>query len=126
MEDNFKLLAQLDTNPNIEISKCKHENIIIENHKKICEECGIDVEEIVSFQKEWRYYGTTDSRLYSDPNRCQARKILKRSIRNDIMNMSLSERIIDIADDLYNNVAQGIHRGKSRKGIVFACVFSRI
>lgn len=125
MEENFKLFDKLDKKgtQSHKISNCKHDNIIIEDHKKICEECGTHLDEIISFKKEWRYYGNSDSKLYSDPTRCQSRKNLQRSIRNDIMNMNLSERIIHIADDLYNQVSQGIHRGKSRKGIIFACVF---
>lgn len=126
MTDHFELfdtaLAKYSI-PEEDKNKCKHENIVMDSHKKICEDCGTDLDEIVSFKKEWRYYGNADTKLYSDPNRCQLRKIPKRTIRNDINNMGLSDRIIDLADDLYNKISTGIHRGNSRKGIVFACVF---
>ena len=123
MNSDFKLFELSETNDTISTNECKHENVIIDCHKKICEDCGSDLDEIVSFKKEWRYYGNNDSKLMSDPNRCQIRKKNIRGIHNDISNMGLSDRIINIANNLYNLIAKGIHRGKSRKGIIFACVF---
>ena len=124
MESNFKLFELSQPQINLlDNNICKHENIIIDNYKKCCEDCGINLDKVVSFKKEWRYYGNSDSKFISDPNRCQIRKQNIRGIHNDIANLGLSDRIIDIANNLYNTVAKGIHRGNSRKGIIFACVF---
>ena len=76
MNSDFKLFELSETKYTISTNECKHENVIIDCHKKVCEDCGSDLDEIVSFKKEWRYYGNNDSKLMSDPNRCQIRKNL--------------------------------------------------
>ena len=75
-------------------------------------------------EKEWRYYGSSDSKRSSDPNRVQIRKSTERNIRKDVENMGFSEKIINSADTLYTEVTKGqIYRGNSRKAIIFACIF---
>ena len=92
MESDFKLFELSQDKNNSElINICKHENIIIEGHKKICEDCGRDVNEVIFFKKEWKYYGICDSKLTSDPTRCQRRKKNNRGINNDIANLALSD-----------------------------------
>ena len=122
MNSDFKLF-DLSGTVNSDSNECKHNNVILDCQKKICEDCGHHLDELISLKKEWRYYGNCDSKFINDPNRCQKRKNNIRGIRNDIIHMGLSERIIDIANNLYNLIANGIHRGNSRKGIIFACVF---
>ena len=120
-EEEPKVQVHLE-NPWAEDS-CKHENITTEKNITICEDCGEELEGVVAFDKEWRFYGSNDNRFSADPNRCQMRKDPGRTIYNDVKNLNLGDSIITIADDLYKTVTDGsIHRGNRRKGIIFACV----
>ena len=102
---------------------CRHEHTTTEKNITICEDCGEELEGVVTFDKEWRFYGSNDNRFSADPNRCQMRKDTERSIYNDVKNLDLSDNIVTIADRLYKEVTKGqIHRGNRRKGIIFACV----
>ena len=103
---------------------CNHTNTIIENNIVSCLNCGEEIQQIIKHDKEWRYYGPTDNKRTSDPNRVQIRKNEERNIKKDVQHMGFSEIIISKADELYNQVTNGqIYRGKSRKSIVFACIF---
>jgi len=103
---------------------CYHNDIINENGIISCLDCGEDIRHTITHEKEWRYYGSADSKHSSDPNRVQVRKIEERNILKDVENMGFSETIIVKADDLYSQVTKGqIYRGNSRKAIVFACIF---
>jgi transcription initiation factor TFIIIB Brf1 subunit/transcription initiation factor TFIIB len=103
---------------------CCHPDIINENGIISCLECGEEIRHTVTHEKEWRYYGHSDSKRSSDPNRVQIRKVEERNILKDVENMGFSETIISKADELYSQVTKGqIYRGNSRKAIVFACIF---
>ena len=103
---------------------CTHKNITNENSVVLCLECGKEIEKSIFQDKEWRYYGQSDTKRVSDPNRVQIRKIDDRSIYKDVENMGFSEKIISLANQIYLQVTKGqIYRGNSRKSIVFACIF---
>jgi hypothetical protein len=103
---------------------CKHENIFDESNVKTCLDCGIELSRDISCEKEWRYYGSEDTRKNSDPSRCHIRKSEDKSIFKDLDSLGFPERIIKIANDIYNEVTCGkIYRGNSRKAIVFGCIF---
>jgi transcription initiation factor TFIIIB Brf1 subunit/transcription initiation factor TFIIB len=103
---------------------CQHINIDNQNNLSVCVDCGMEITRNIVFNKEWRYYGASDTRFHSDPNRCQVRKVGDRSIFKDVENMGFSDKIITIADQLYQEVTDGkVFRGNSRKAIVFACIF---
>jgi transcription initiation factor TFIIIB Brf1 subunit/transcription initiation factor TFIIB len=105
-------------------SLCKHKNISNENGSVLCFECGKELEKTLYQDKEWRYYGVSDSRRTSDPNRVHIRKIDDRSIYKDVENMGFSDKIIHLANQIYLQVTKGqILRGNSRKSVVFACTF---
>jgi len=105
-------------------ARCFHNNIISEKGVNVCVDCGEEVQNNITHDKEWRYYGQSDTKHSSDPNRVQMRKIEERSIFKDVENLGFSESIISKANKIYAQVTQGkIFRGNSRKAIVFACVF---
>ena len=107
--------------------KCTHDNIIFENGTKLCEDCGIEINRDICYDKEWRYYGAADTRHNTDPNRCYIRKSEERTIYKDVDNMGFSDKIVSKANKLYEEVTSGkIYRGNSRKAIIFACIFSFI
>lgn len=109
---------------NEENMKCNHKNIINENGASVCYDCGKEIGKTIFQDKEWRYYGTSDNKRISDPNRVHIRKIDDRNIYKDVENMKFSDKIIAIANQIYIEVTKGqIYRGNSRKSIIFACVF---
>ena len=107
------------------ISKlCKHKILINEGGIVHCSQCGEQVLKENNFEKEWRYYGNKDTKNYNDPTRVHTRKIVDKNIYSDVENMGFNQNIIEIANQIYHDVTKdNIKRGKSRQGIVFACIF---
>lgn len=103
---------------------CLHSNIDNEKGINVCTDCGEEITKEIEHTKEWRYYGQSDNRHSSDPNRVQIRKSEERNIYKDVENMGFSDKIISEANKIYFQVTHGqIFRGNSRKAIVFACIF---
>jgi len=103
---------------------CDHSEVIDDNGNLTCVNCGEEIKRNIIHEKEWRYYGLSDNRRSGDPNRVQARKIEDKSIFKDVETMGFSNKIISDANDLYTMVTRGhIYRGKTRKAIIFACIF---
>lgn len=113
-----------DDSKNNECTPCLHLNVTNEKGVIECIDCGEEISKKIQHTKEWRYYGQSDSRHTSDPNRVQQRKLEERNIYKDVENMGFSDKIISEANTIYFQVTQGkIFRGNSRKAIVFACIF---
>ena len=107
-----------------DIDDCIHENVIEENGIVSCSDCGIEIEKNIYQDKEWRYYGQSDNKRSSDPNRVHLRKNEERNIFKDVENMGFSDKIVYLANQIYLQVTNGqIFRGNSRKSVIFACVF---
>jgi transcription initiation factor TFIIIB Brf1 subunit/transcription initiation factor TFIIB len=110
----------------IAIKKCLHSNIESDSGVTICLDCGEEVNRTISTDKEWRFYGEGGN----DPNRCHLRKTDERSIYKDVEGMNFPENIVSLANEIYTEVTKcneneyKIYRGKSRKAIVFACIFN--
>lgn len=114
-----------DTNDDKE--SCSHKNTVNEGGMYLCRDCGIELSKVMSYEKDWRYYGNDDTRKNSDPNRCHIRKVEDKSIFKDVENFGFSEKIVNTANDIYTQVTKGrIYRGNSRKAIIFGCVFHSI
>jgi len=65
-----------------------------------------------------------DTKHTQDPNRCHARRHDEKLIFKDVEKLGFSEKIILIANEIYEQVTKGrIYRANSRKGIIFACIF---
>lgn len=106
---------------------CKHQNQINESGTLLCCDCGLAISTIISYEKDWRYYGSDDTRKSSDPNRCHIRKVEDKSIFKDVESYRFQEKIVNTANDIYTQVTNGkIYRGKSRKAIIFGCIFQAI
>lgn len=103
---------------------CDHLNTTEEKGVTLCIDCGQELNKNTNFEKEWRYYGSTDTKNYSDPTRVQMRKNDDRNIYRDVENMGFSDNIVAKANIIYQQVTKGqIKRGNSRKSLVFACIF---
>ncbi len=106
------------------IMTCAHVNIVTEGLNKICSDCGIILTKEFSYEKEWRYYGNMDTKHCSDPNRCTYRKSEEKTIQKEIEKCSISAKITEKANEIYDMVTQKkIYRGNTRRGIIFACVY---
>lgn len=111
----------------LEYEECLHKDLINENGIVSCIDCGIEVSKIVSYEKDWRYYGNDDTRKNSDPNRCHIRKMEDKSIFRDVETFGFSDKVVNLANDIYIEVTKGkIYRGNSRKAIIFGCIFQSI
>jgi len=129
-DENCEDLVDNDKNLELEkkeSKKCDHGNIINEAGTYLCSDCGLELSKVLSYEKDWRYYGSDDTRKNSDPNRCHIRKLEDKSIFKDVENLGFSEKIVNIANDIYSQVTKGkIYRGNSRKAIIFGCIFHSI
>jgi transcription initiation factor TFIIIB Brf1 subunit/transcription initiation factor TFIIB len=106
------------------VDDCSHENTIIESGAILCDNCGVELNKIISYEKDWRYYGGDDCRGVSDPNRCYIRKNEEKNIFKDVESLGFSDKIINLANDIYSQVTKGkIYRGNSRKSLVFSSIF---
>ena len=115
--------TKIDIKEDLE-TKCTHKNIVNENGANVCYDCGKEIEKTIFQDKEWRYYGTSDKKRTSDPNRVHIRKIDDRNIFKDVENMKFSDKIVALANQIYIQVTKGaIYRGNSRRSIVFAALF---
>jgi len=94
----------------------------------ICEDCGSEISKIDLQDKEWRYYGHFDTKNSSDPSRCQTRFVEDdKNIFKDIEGMGFPEDVVKKANENYIKVIQNtIHRGNTRKGLIFACIFEAL
>lgn len=121
-EDSDTLSSSSDDD--VKQVSCLHANVANEKGIDVCIDCGEEIKKKIEHTKEWRYYGQSDTRHSSDPNRVQIRKSEERNIYKDVENMGFSHKIVREANKIYFQVTQGqIFRGNSRKSIVFACIF---
>jgi transcription initiation factor TFIIIB Brf1 subunit/transcription initiation factor TFIIB len=121
---NFNSLS-LEEKPVVEEKQlCNHSNVSENDGTMLCTDCGEEIGRTINQEKEWRFYGASDSKHTSDPNRCQTRKTDEKSIFKDVESMGFSDKIISSANKIYMQVTGGkIYRGDSRKAIIFACIF---
>ena len=133
--DAFDIFDELDDNTNTHDESgtdgkddvCDHVNVVNEAGTFLCSDCGVELSKVMSYEKDWRYYGSEDTRKSSDPNRCHIRKLEDKSIFKDVENFGFSEKIVNMANDIYTQVTKGkIYRGNSRKAIIFGCIFHSI
>lgn len=98
---------------------CAHVNWLMESFNKICEDCGVVIREDESDD-----VATPIVKYNTDPKRCHARRYEEKGIYKDVEKFGFSDKIVSIANVLYEQVANGkIFRGNSRKGLIFACIF---
>lgn len=108
----------------IDLQICKHLNFSNDNGVISCLECGKELEKNMFHEKEWRYYGQSDNKRTSDPNRVHIRKLEERTIFKDVENMGFGDKIVALANQIYAQVTKGqIFRGNSRRAIIFASIF---
>ena len=68
--DFFKYFDENTTTVKTKNTECVHENVILESNRKVCEGCGKELEQEVSHEKDWRYYGTRNDVKSSCRSNC--------------------------------------------------------
>jgi transcription initiation factor TFIIIB Brf1 subunit/transcription initiation factor TFIIB len=102
---------------------CLHKNLNEDGPIKICEDCGEEVYQEISYEQDWRYFGN-DDRQATDPTRVQYRKTADKGIRKYLERLGISADIAELADKIYTEVTNGrIKRNELRKQISFGCTF---
>lgn len=105
------------TQGKVVVEECEHLNWSVESSNKVCEDCGMIIPREEDDSDGIAKYNT-------DPKRCHARRSEEKGIYKDVDKLGFSDKIVSIANVLYEQVTQGkIYRGNSRKGIIFACIF---
>ena len=116
---SFALFDTLNTdNKNVNNGKCMHLNI---SHNNCCEDCGVEIDNSIMFNKEWK---NNQNRNSSDPSRCLMRKNNEKNINKDVELLCLPDKVVQEANKIYQHVVKNnIYRGNTRKSIIFACIF---
>ena len=114
-EDAFKLLNTIvvgnDTTEQKDYN-CIHVNSVMERNQEICVDCGEIISKNFSYEKEWRYYGSMDTKHIRDPNRCNVRKLDEKGIFKDLEKYQINKKVIASANEIYETVTQNrIFRG---------------
>lgn len=124
-EATFHSFPKKDEKNEENVVICQHSEIVEHNGIEICVECGEQMSDYFSVDKDWTYYGSNDNRHSSDPSRCQYRRIPDKGIEKELEKMSFPIEICKQANLLYLKVTNGeIKRSNLRKGIMFACIFN--
>lgn len=123
--DMFSVFASFDDHETVSgggDKGCGHVAQCVDGTVVTCTDCGVEVERVQTYEREWRYYDT-DSK--SNPTRCVARKTVGITILKDLENLGIGEHVIALANEIYTQVTKGnIKRGRSsRKAIIAACLF---
>jgi transcription initiation factor TFIIIB Brf1 subunit/transcription initiation factor TFIIB len=127
-DDPFQIIKSLSTSNEKKCENlkkmCVHDNIVLVGIQSVCADCGQVISKNFSYEKEWRYYGSMDTKHVSDPNRCNLRKQDEKGIYSELEKYQINKKVIFTANDIYETVTKSkIFRGKTRKGIIFGCVF---
>lgn len=104
---------------------CLHQNIKSVDCGHICNDCGLQIGNLISEEQEWRYYGNSDNRHSSNPSRIGRKKTETKNIYKDLEKYKLSDQIKTESNNLFIKVVDSkeIIRGNPRLGLIFAIVY---
>lgn len=105
-------------------SDCEH-TIISENGLLLCKFCAKIIGKEIDHRPDNKFYSSHDNKRHGNTGRYQERKIISTCIRfDDVANLNISNKVISKADEIYKVAAnKQIFRGKTRRGLIFACVY---
>ena len=107
----------------VPLEVCNHEHIKNIEGSDVCTECGMCIE-ILSRDKEWHFYGSSDTKNSSEPARCHKRRKDQRNIFKILENLNIPEAISANANEKYKVISKDdIYRGDRRRSIIAACLF---
>jgi len=115
---------EISASVDIDDEECDHHQTVEWHGIVTCVDCGLQLDSPLSFEREWRTRGTEEHTRTIQTGRCHYRKNDDRSIFKDVENSGFPRKVVEIANDLYQKIAQRkIYRGASRKALIFACLF---
>ncbi len=122
LEPDFDSIKSIPSTSTID-SICSHEDVAYENNVTLCLECGVEVSKDVFLGNEYKYLSNDDTRRI-DPHRINNKKLDDKNIFKDVEHMNFNEPIILQANKMYVQVTNfQTYRGKTRKAIIFACIY---
>ena len=124
--DKVETVSQINSSDifDTSIEICNHGTTSREKGRIICDDCGIELYQEISYEQDWRYFGDQDSRNTKDPGRCQYRKTPEKGIKKELEKLGFPPDICELSDKLYMTVTKGeIKRSELRKGIMFSVVY---
>lgn len=107
---------------------CEHPEYIRFQGDLVCAECG-EIQQELCYEKEWRYYGSSDMKYSSDPSRCTETRTDTRNIMKDVERMQYPMSIVTQANRYYQLITLlpdgkcKTLRGDNRKALICACIF---
>ena len=105
---------------------CPHENTYQDNNGLyVCRDCNMEIE-VLDFEPEWRFYGSSDNRFSKNPERCHRSRDNDRGISKVFteLDIEVPEVIISQVEKKYKLVVgNDTVRGNRRKAIIAACLF---
>jgi hypothetical protein len=127
-ESTNAMYNDMTTVPTVETAhidyRCAHDSTVVKDNMRTCTHCGECIDHSLSYDKEWSSYGIQPGGSAINPTRVNPRYTKGLTIANDVVNLGLDECIVIAANAIYNNVTRGrIYRGRSRAGVVCACVY---
>jgi transcription initiation factor TFIIIB Brf1 subunit/transcription initiation factor TFIIB len=121
--DTISILKTTNSTP--QLNTCSHSQIELRNGERICIECGTEIEQEISTDPDWRYYGDRDNKFTNDPSRCSLRRFEEKNLFKDVDGMNFPDNILNKANEMYLKITEGkIRRGDIRKSLIFACVYN--
>jgi len=94
---------------------------VIHSGISICTLCGKQSDYKYTNEKEWVNYSASKG---SNTDRTNIRRKVVKSIYKDLEGLNICSKIKDSANCIYLSVTDGrVYRGKSRKSIIFGCIF---
>lgn len=102
---------------------CMHKNMDQIDGNVYCADCGEEINEL-SYEKDWRYYGTNDSKGCKDPSRCHQRKVSSKNLFAYTEGKPFEQCIVTNANEKYIKIKDETRRGKNNKAVITACIYS--
>lgn len=107
-----------------DVKECPHNNVINESGSLLCIDCGLELNQYVTYEKDWKYNSVNDINQLNDPDDFILRKKDK-SIYTDLQYVDISQHIKEKANDLYIEICKdNIKRRINKKCIILGCVFN--
>jgi len=127
-DDRLMTNDRLMSDDRSEPVECPHDEYIQYDGELVCNSCG-EIEKELCYEKEWRFYGSSDSKNSRNPSRCQDPKVDTKNIFKDVEHFQYPLPVVNKANQYYQSITtqpdgkSKILRGDNRKALICACVF---
>jgi len=120
-EDDYKKFCKSIKKTIFTKKECNHENVNIIEDTQICNDCGMQ-NQSVSYEAEWRFYGSSDTRNIKDPSRCHGTNKPTKTINQVIESRYIPNFIVNAMQKKYDAIVKkDTSRGKARRALIAVC-----